>query len=108
MSAKGRGGGWEMGLFKKETKRNNIQKSEQVRGGKIAFLMSHSAEQLVICCASYQDRSAEADNAILQYHDHSNSTGIWHHGRTSPMNLQFGKRYGFLNPGTDLKAKRDS
>ena len=67
--------------------------------------MSYSAE-LVICYVSYQDRSAEAGNAILQYHDHSNSTGIWHHGHTSPKNLQFGKRYGFLNPGTDLKAQK--
>lgn len=65
-----------MVLFKKEAKRNNVQKSAQVRGRKIAFLMSYSADELVICCVSYQDRSAEAGNAILQYHDHSNSTGI--------------------------------
>lgn len=63
-------------LFKKETKRNNVQKPEQVSGGKIAFLMSYSADELVICWVSYQDRPAEAGNAILQYHDHSSSTGI--------------------------------
>lgn len=39
--------GGEMVLFKKETKKNNVQKPEQVRDGKIAFLVSYSAVRLV-------------------------------------------------------------
>lgn len=38
-----------MVLSKKETKRNNVQKPEQVRSGKFAFLMSYLADELVIC-----------------------------------------------------------
>ena len=35
-------------LFKKETKRNNAQKPEQVRGGKIAFLIAQQMSQLSV------------------------------------------------------------
>lgn len=72
----------------------------------LSSCLTQQLDKSVICWVSYQDRSAEAGNAILQYHDHSNSTGIWHHGRISPTNLQSGKRYGFPNPGTDLKAQK--
>lgn len=74
-------------------------------GGNLLSSGPTPAGEFIFCWVSYLGKSAEAGNAILQSHVHSNSTGTWPHGHTSPRSLQSGRRCGFLSPGTGLKAQ---